>query len=139
GQAQAALARRAGEPVRAEACARAALDLAARTEREALVCDLLDELALAVADQEGWEDAARILGAGARAREALGARRHPVHAGAHRACRDAVCTAIGTEAFGAAWEAGARLDLAGALAYVRRGRGERKRPTHGWESLTPTE
>jgi DNA-binding CsgD family transcriptional regulator len=26
-----------------------------------------------------------------------------------------------------------------AIAYARRGRGERKRPTSGWESLTPTE
>jgi DNA-binding CsgD family transcriptional regulator len=25
------------------------------------------------------------------------------------------------------------------VAYARRGRGERKRPTSGWESLTPTE
>jgi len=26
-----------------------------------------------------------------------------------------------------------------AIAYVQRGRGERKRPASGWESLTPTE
>ena len=26
-----------------------------------------------------------------------------------------------------------------ALAYAQRGRGERKRPASGWESLTPTE
>ena len=26
-----------------------------------------------------------------------------------------------------------------AIAYARRGRGQRKRPTHGWDSLTPTE
>ncbi len=26
-----------------------------------------------------------------------------------------------------------------AIAYARRGRGERKRPASGWESLTPTE
>ncbi|MGH2703661.1 MAG: response regulator transcription factor [Actinomycetota bacterium] len=26
-----------------------------------------------------------------------------------------------------------------AIAYARRGRGERKRPAYGWHSLTPTE
>ncbi|HEX2038489.1 MAG TPA: LuxR C-terminal-related transcriptional regulator [Acidimicrobiales bacterium] len=30
-------------------------------------------------------------------------------------------------------------ELADAVAYVRRGRGTRKRPAHGWEGLTPTE
>ena len=29
--------------------------------------------------------------------------------------------------------------MADAVAYARRGRGERKRPTIGWDSLTPTE
>ena len=33
----------------------------------------------------------------------------------------------------------AGLDLAGAIAYVQRTRGERRRPAHGWDSLTPTE
>jgi DNA-binding CsgD family transcriptional regulator len=31
------------------------------------------------------------------------------------------------------------MSLPDALAYVRRGRGERKRPATGWASLTPTE
>jgi DNA-binding NarL/FixJ family response regulator len=31
------------------------------------------------------------------------------------------------------------LDLAGAVAYAARARGERKRPSAGWDSLTPTE
>ena len=34
---------------------------------------------------------------------------------------------------------GARLSLPEAVEYARRGRGERSRPDHGWESLTPTE
>jgi predicted ATPase/class 3 adenylate cyclase/DNA-binding CsgD family transcriptional regulator len=34
---------------------------------------------------------------------------------------------------------GARLSLREAVEYARRGRGERSRPGHGWESLTPTE
>ena len=34
---------------------------------------------------------------------------------------------------------GQNLDWQAAAAYARRARGERKRPRHGWASLTPTE
>jgi hypothetical protein len=34
---------------------------------------------------------------------------------------------------------GAALSIEDAIAYVQRGRGERKRPSSGWASLTPTE
>jgi predicted ATPase/class 3 adenylate cyclase/DNA-binding CsgD family transcriptional regulator len=37
------------------------------------------------------------------------------------------------------WAAGASLDLADAVELVRRSRGPRTRPSHGWASLTPTE
>jgi len=39
----------------------------------------------------------------------------------------------------AALEEGSRLSLDEAVEYAQRGRGERGRPEHGWESLTPTE
>ncbi|MGA9716232.1 MAG: helix-turn-helix transcriptional regulator, partial [Aeromicrobium sp.] len=39
----------------------------------------------------------------------------------------------------AGWAAGGELSLADAVAYARRGRGERQRPTSGWDSLTPVE
>jgi DNA-binding CsgD family transcriptional regulator len=39
----------------------------------------------------------------------------------------------------AAWEEGRALDWHAAAEYARRARGERKRPRHGWDSLTPTE
>ena len=39
-----------------------------------------------------------------------------------------------------AWStAGRALGLGDAVAYVRRGRGERKRPSTGWASLSPAE
>jgi DNA-binding CsgD family transcriptional regulator len=46
---------------------------------------------------------------------------------------------LGDSAFETAWADGAGLTLEEAVAYARRGRGERKRPTSGWGSLTPTE
>ena len=39
----------------------------------------------------------------------------------------------------ACWDAGVRMSLAAAVAYARRGRGERRRPQVGWASLTPVE
>jgi DNA-binding CsgD family transcriptional regulator len=41
--------------------------------------------------------------------------------------------------FNVAWAEGAALSMEEAIAYARRGRGERKRPSTGWASLTPTE
>ncbi len=47
--------------------------------------------------------------------------------------------AMGEGAFDAAWAEGAALTTEQAIAYAQRGRGERKRPASGWESLTPAE
>jgi DNA-binding CsgD family transcriptional regulator len=41
--------------------------------------------------------------------------------------------------FESGWAAGAALSAQEAIAYAQRGRGERKRPTSGWGSLTPME
>jgi DNA-binding CsgD family transcriptional regulator len=38
-----------------------------------------------------------------------------------------------------AWAEGETLSLEDAVAYARRARGERRRPSSGWASLTPTE
>ena len=47
--------------------------------------------------------------------------------------------AMGEKDFESAWAEGAALSVEEAIAYAQRGRGERKRPTSGWASLTPTE
>jgi len=41
--------------------------------------------------------------------------------------------------FAETWAEGAHLTLDEAVAYVRRARGSRRRPSTGWDSLTPTE
>jgi DNA-binding CsgD family transcriptional regulator len=46
---------------------------------------------------------------------------------------------LGDEDFQSAWAEGAALSTEEAIGYAQRGRGERKRPTSGWGSLTPTE
>jgi DNA-binding CsgD family transcriptional regulator len=41
--------------------------------------------------------------------------------------------------FDAAWTEGTQLSTDEAIAYAQRGRGERKRPSSGWDSLTAAE
>jgi DNA-binding CsgD family transcriptional regulator len=41
--------------------------------------------------------------------------------------------------FAEAWSEGEALSTGEAIAYAQRGRGERKRPSTGWASLTPAE
>ncbi|MBY0389210.1 MAG: LuxR C-terminal-related transcriptional regulator [Mycobacterium pseudokansasii] len=41
--------------------------------------------------------------------------------------------------FDAVWAEGAALSIEEAIAHAQRGRGERRRPASGWESLTPAE
>jgi DNA-binding CsgD family transcriptional regulator len=55
------------------------------------------------------------------------------HAG--QACQEA----LGPDRFAAALAEGQALNLADAADYARRGRGKRRRPDTGWDSLTPTE
>jgi DNA-binding CsgD family transcriptional regulator len=59
----------------------------------------------------------------------------PVTAGRAREVRDA----MGQQDFDTAWAEGERLSIDEGIAYAQRRHGERKRPTSGWESLTPTE
>ena len=46
---------------------------------------------------------------------------------------------MGDSEFDRAWAEGAALSIEDAIAYVRRGRGERKRTSSGWASLTRAE
>src|ERR1700750_2986023 len=47
--------------------------------------------------------------------------------------------AMGANDFDEAWAEGAALSTDEAIAYAQRGRGERKRPSSGWASLTTAE
>jgi DNA-binding CsgD family transcriptional regulator len=69
----------------------------------------------------------------------MGARRNPVYQSGHDSLVAAVRDLVSADDFAAAWDEGAALSTQDAIAYARRGRGERKRPASGWASLTPTE
>ena len=65
--------------------------------------------------------------------------RFAVHQADYDATVATICAALGDNDFDRTWADGARLSMEEAIAYVRRGRGERKRPPTGWAALTPTE
>lgn len=83
--------------------------------------------------------AARIFGAAHAVRERTGIVRFRVYDADYEASADATQKALTEKAFDTAWAAGAALTTDEAMTYARRGRGERKRPPSGWDSLTPTE
>ena len=103
------------------------------------VVESLEALVGLAVEFESWTEAARLLAAAARVRNDLGFRRWPVHQPSHDALLARTKDGLGQEAFDQASSEGRQLTLEDAVAYVRRARGERKRPSSGWPSLTPTE
>ena len=69
----------------------------------------------------------------------MGAVRFKVYDADYQAWVAALRDAMGDSDFDAAWAEGEALSTEEAITYAERGRGQRKRPTSGWTSLTPTE
>jgi predicted ATPase/DNA-binding CsgD family transcriptional regulator/class 3 adenylate cyclase len=101
--------------------------------------DSLDALATLAARADRTSEAVRVLAASDRARDAMAYPRDPVQQLACDTTVPGLRAALGDRAFTEAWAEGARLTLDDAVAYVRRARGIRRRPSTGWGSLTPTE
>jgi DNA-binding CsgD family transcriptional regulator len=122
--------------VEAEHSAHQALAMAAALPAKATVVDALEVLAGVAADLESYQEAARLLGAAAAIRDRTGYRRCVSERDADLA---ALREVLGPETFEQAYQEGQRLSLDDAVAYAQRGRGERKRPSTGWASLSPAE
>jgi predicted ATPase/class 3 adenylate cyclase/DNA-binding CsgD family transcriptional regulator len=138
-----------------EICGRLAAGRKQWTEAESLLHDALavrveyrillnlpqtfDALAEVAARLESYEEAARVLGVAQRARADLGLERWRPDRPRFAQLEEDLRTALGEAAFEAALSSGAELSFDQAVAWIRRARGERKRPGRGWESLTPTE
>jgi DNA-binding CsgD family transcriptional regulator len=97
--------------------------------------DSIEALALLAAKTNRPVDAARLIAAADAAREALGYPLPPADRGLRQQLTAALPPGGGSSAAGEP----AVLDLEEAVAYVRRTRGARGRPSSGWASLTPTE
>lgn len=100
---------------------------------------VLEALAETAAGLESHAEAARLLGAAARRWDERGLIPWPHQRVEIEELTARVREALGEEAFAKAFAEGRAMTADEAVAYVRRGRGERKRPSSGWESLTPTE
>jgi predicted ATPase/class 3 adenylate cyclase/DNA-binding CsgD family transcriptional regulator len=102
--------------------------------------DALEGLAVAAARGEASAECLRLAGAASRLRDETGYRwRFRFEQERLDAAIAASTEALGADAANAATADGASLDWQEAASYAARARGERKRPSHGWAALTPTE
>jgi predicted ATPase/class 3 adenylate cyclase/DNA-binding CsgD family transcriptional regulator len=105
-----------------------------------IAVDALEGLAVGAARAESWVECLRLCAAAARLRDETGYRwRFKSERDAFEEASAAASAALGADAADVANREGHDLDWHDAVAYAGRARGERKRPRHGWESLTPTE
>jgi predicted ATPase/class 3 adenylate cyclase/DNA-binding CsgD family transcriptional regulator len=128
-----------GESDQAERDSHDALALAADTGAFLHMPDALEVLGRSASDGDNHRHAARLFAAAAAIRAAMGVVRWPVYSIGYDAAVTNTREALGKKDFDAAWAEGDALSTEEAIAYAQRGRGERKRPSSGWNSLTPTE
>lgn len=133
------LARRAGELTRAEQLHHEALELQRSRNLRPGVVESLEALAALASDHESPAEAARLFGAADTLRRSIGMVRWPVEQAGYDDDLGRTRAQLAGDEFDAAWSQGAALSMEDAIEYVSRARGERKRPSAGWESLTPTE
>jgi len=128
-----------GEPDQAERDAHDALALAAEVEAYLQRPDIFECLATLAGEAGSHREAARLFGAAEAIRQRMGLVRFKIYAAGFEASVTTLRDALGEHDFDSAWAEGAALSSDEAIAYAQRGRGQRKRPTTGWASLTPTE
>jgi DNA-binding CsgD family transcriptional regulator len=127
------------EPNQAERDARDALGCAAELGAHLGVPDILECLAVLAGDASSHREAARLFGAAHAIRQHTGAVRFKVWDAGYEDSVAELRDVMVHADLDSAWAEGAALSTEEAIAYAGRGRGERKRPTSGWGSLTPTE
>ena len=128
-----------GEPEQAERDAHDALAVAVAVDAHAMTPDALECLAVIAHAAGSHRQAARLLGAADALRHPMGIVRYKVYDAGYQTVITSLRDGLGDSEFESAATEGAGLNLEEAIAYARRGRGERKRPTSGWASLTPAE
>ncbi len=127
------------EPDQAERDGHEAMRIAADTGAYLRVPEALEILARVADNDENHCHAARLFGAAAAIRAKMGFARLPAFSHGHDDVVTKTRNSLGNNDFDAIFAEGTALSIEDAIAYAQRGRGERKRPTSGWDSLTPTE
>jgi DNA-binding CsgD family transcriptional regulator len=132
-----ALAREDGEE--ADGRAHSALSTFVRLGRRPDIVTAIEQLGCVAASLDSGAEALRCFGAAEVARADIGLATPAPVADTIARWRAALVEALGADAVEDYWAEGAALGLEQAVEYVSRARGERKRPSAGWASLTPTE
>jgi predicted ATPase/class 3 adenylate cyclase/DNA-binding CsgD family transcriptional regulator len=127
------------EPDQAERDAHDALACAAEVEAYLVIPDILECLGTLGVDAGSHREAARLFGAAHGIRQRMGSVRFKIYDAGYEASVAALRDAVGQNDFDSAWAEGSALSAEEAIAYAQRGWGQRKRPTSGWASLTPSE
>ncbi|TVR27190.1 MAG: hypothetical protein EA387_01485 [Nitriliruptor sp.] len=114
------------------------LDVLAEHQDRPGMADALETLAVLHVAWGQPEPALRLVGAAERFRAETGIGRFPLEAATVARCLDDAGR-LGADQSDTYRQEGAAMSLDEAVAHARRGRGERNRPSTGWDALTPTE
>jgi len=133
------LGMRQGDFAEAESMVHDALRLSRDADDQIGLVDGLELLARLAGEQDSHKEAVRLWAAADSRRAELDYVRFPVDVPGHEDSMVAAKSALVPDQFASAWSEGAKLSVEEAIAYSARGRGERKRPSKGWASLTPSE
>ena len=116
-----------------------ALAVAAESHGYMTVPEAFECLAYLAADASNQREAARLLGMADSALRQTGVARYPIFEQDHERRLETIRNQLGDSDFQTACGEGAALTIEEAIAYVRRGRGEHRRASSGWASLTRAE
>ncbi len=133
------LAQDAGDLEAAGRRVHGALSTFARLGHRPDVAATLDAVASLAQRAESDAEAVRCYAAAAAIRSDLGIVALPSDAAVSQAALDRLRASVGDDDFTTFWAEGSSLSMEEAVEYASRARGERKRPSSGWASLTPTE
>ena len=128
-----------GDQERADRDAHDAVACSASSGGYLLVPNVIEFLAGLAGDADSHREAARLFGAAEGMRQRTGEVRWRIYQDEYDRSLLELRKVMGEAGFEAAWAEGAALSTSEAIAYAQRGRGERKRPSSGWASLTPAE
>lgn len=129
----------AGDLASADAFVHKALSHIVETTAYSWLPDAIECVAHLAAAECRFVSAARLCAAADAIRRRTGMVRYAVYQPGYDRLIADVRMGMSDEDFDAAWGEGAAMTRDEAIAYAMRGRGDRKRPDIGWDSLTPAE
>lgn len=128
-----------GDRVRAEQHLHSGLGVQVRIGARPSAVRTLETMAGIAALDESDSEATRVLSAANGLREQIGLARGPAERAVHDALVQSLRARLSEVVFDAEWSEARNISLGDVVEYVSRMRGQRKRPSIGWDSLTPTE